>query len=122
MHAQATQLGVLSGFGFTAVYALTGLVAGSVADAVHRPQLIAAGMCLWSALTALSGLARSFVGLLLPRLSTSHTQTPAEASARLGLGPPCPYLAQGPRRRRVASGFSQQPRPLSACPYIPITS
>lgn len=64
----ATQLGILTGFGFTTIYALMGLVSGGVADSVNRPRLIAVGMCLWSTLTAASGLATNFLGLLLPRI------------------------------------------------------
>ena len=64
----ATQLGVLTGFGFTTIYAFMGIISGSIADAVHRPRLIAVGMCLWSALTAVSGCATGFYGLLFPRV------------------------------------------------------
>ena len=64
----ATQLGILTGFGFTTIYAFMGIISGSIADAVHRPRLIAVGMCLWSVLTAVSGFAQGFIGLLLPRV------------------------------------------------------
>lgn len=37
-----------------------GLFAGSLADRLHRPRLIAAGVILWSVLTAATGAARSF--------------------------------------------------------------
>ena len=45
-----------------------GLFMGILADKFHRPKLIALGVGLWSALTAISGAARGFVGLLLPRM------------------------------------------------------
>ena len=41
---------------------------GVLADRVNRTRLIAAGLALWSALTALSGMAKGFVSLAIPRL------------------------------------------------------
>lgn len=54
------QFGLLTGFAFTLFYAVFGLFAGSLADRLHRPRLIAAGVILWSVLTAATGAARSF--------------------------------------------------------------
>jgi MFS family permease len=62
-----TQFGLLTGFAFIIFYAVMGLFMGALADRVHRPRLIAAGLALWSALTALSGYARSFAMLAIPR-------------------------------------------------------
>ena len=42
-------------------------MAGALADRFHRPRLVAAGLTLWSGLTALSGAARGFVSLAIPR-------------------------------------------------------
>ena len=63
-----TQFGILTGFGFLFFYSIMGLFMGILADKFHRPKLIALGVGLWSALTAISGAARGFVGLLLPRM------------------------------------------------------
>jgi MFS family permease len=49
-------------------YAVFGLFAGSLADRTHRPRLIAAGLALWSGLTAVTGAATSFVHAALARL------------------------------------------------------
>ena len=68
LHLTATHLGILTGFAFMTCYAFAGIISGSVADVAHRPRLIAAGMLLWSLLTAVSGFAHGFVGLLLPRI------------------------------------------------------
>jgi len=62
------QFGLLTGFNFLIFYAAMGLFAGALADRAHRPRLIAAGIALWSALTAVSGAARSFFTLALPRM------------------------------------------------------
>lgn len=63
-----TQFGLLTGFAFIVFYVVMGLFMGVLADLVHRPRLIAVGLTLWSALTAISGAARGFVSLALPRM------------------------------------------------------
>ena len=63
-----TQFGILTGFGFLFFYSIMGLFMGILADKVHRSKLIAIGVALWSCLTALSGAARGFTGLLIPRM------------------------------------------------------
>jgi MFS family permease len=63
-----TQFGLLTGFAFIIFYATMGLFMGALADTVHRPRLIAAGLAVWSALTAASGAARGFLTLALPRM------------------------------------------------------
>jgi predicted MFS family arabinose efflux permease len=45
-----------------------GLFAGSLADRLHRPRLIAVGLALWSGLTAATGAATTFVHAALARL------------------------------------------------------
>ena len=45
-----------------------GVFMGALADMVNRTRLIAAGLALWSALTALSGAARGFWTLAAPRM------------------------------------------------------
>jgi MFS family permease len=45
-----------------------GLFMGALADMVNRPRLVAAGLALWSLLTAASGLAKGFVSLAIPRM------------------------------------------------------
>ncbi len=62
------QFGLLTGIVFTAVYTIFGLFLGSLADRVHRPRLIAAGLALWSALTALTGFTRNFLQMALARM------------------------------------------------------
>ena len=63
-----TQFGWLTGFAFIVFYSVMGLFAGALADLTHRPRLVAAALTLWSALTAVSGAARGFVSLLVPRM------------------------------------------------------
>jgi predicted MFS family arabinose efflux permease len=77
------QIGLLTGFGFVFFYTLVGLFLGMAADRFRRFPLIAAGLALWSAMTALSGFARSFLQLALPRIFVGvgeATLTPAAIS------------------------------------------
>jgi MFS family permease len=63
-----TEFGLLTGLVFIFFYSFMGLFMGALADMVNRTRLIAAGLALWSVLTALSGMARGFVSLALPRM------------------------------------------------------
>lgn len=77
------QFGLLTGFWFTVFYTLYGMFAGGLADRYHRPRIIALGLVIWSALTALTGLARSFALLAGLRALIGMSEamlTPAAAS------------------------------------------
>jgi MFS transporter, Spinster family, sphingosine-1-phosphate transporter len=85
------QIGLLTGFGFVFFYTFVGLFLGMAADRFRRLPLIAAGVGLWSAMTALSGLARSFVALAIPRVFVGigeATLTPAALSMLSDSFPP----------------------------------
>ena len=62
-----TEYGLLTGFVFLIFYSVMGLFMGALADNVNRVKLIAGALAVWSALTALSGLARGFVSIAVPR-------------------------------------------------------
>lgn len=77
------QIGLLAGFSFVVFYSLMGLALGAAADRVSRPRLMAAGLALWSLMTAVSGMARSFMQLAVPRALVGigeATLTPAALS------------------------------------------
>lgn len=61
------QLGFLLGTSFAVFYAIFGIPLGRVADLGHRRNLVATGLALWSSMTALSALARSFWSLSIFR-------------------------------------------------------
>ena len=63
-----TQFGLLTGLFFIVFYSVMGLFLGSLADRVNRTRLIAAGLAAWSLLTAISGLARGFWSMAVPRM------------------------------------------------------
>ena len=76
----SAQVGLLYGYAFILCFILAGAVLGPLADRVHRPRLIAAGLAVWSLFTALSGLAHSFVQLAGARIMVGigeATLTPA---------------------------------------------
>jgi MFS transporter, Spinster family, sphingosine-1-phosphate transporter len=77
------QIGLLTGFGFVFFYTFVGLFLGMAADRFKRLPLIAAGVGLWSAMTAVSGAARTFMQLAIPRIFVGigeATLTPASIS------------------------------------------
>ena len=54
------QLGVISGFAFAALYATLGIPIARMADRGRRVDIIAGAVALWSAMTAVCGLAQNF--------------------------------------------------------------
>lgn len=63
-----TQLGLLAGFAFAIFYATLGLPVARLADRGNRINIIAIALTLWSAMTAVCGLAQNFTQLLLARI------------------------------------------------------
>ena len=63
-----TQLGLLAGFAFAIFYATLGLPVARWADRGNRVNIIGIALALWSAMTAVCGLAQNFVQLLLARI------------------------------------------------------
>jgi MFS transporter, Spinster family, sphingosine-1-phosphate transporter len=66
LHPSDAQLGLL-GTAFLIVYTLTAPLFGRLGDTGRRPRALAAGVALWSAATALGGLAWSYASLFLTR-------------------------------------------------------
>ena len=63
-----TQFGFLTSLAFIFFYSIMGLFMGVLADMVNRPKLIAFGVVLWSAFTALTGNAKGFISMAIPRM------------------------------------------------------
>lgn len=63
-----TELGLLTGTAFGIFYSVLGVPIGRLADRWNRVNVISVSLFLWSLLTALSGLAQSYVQLFLLRL------------------------------------------------------
>jgi MFS family permease len=83
LHLTRSQIGLLVGFAFVVFYTLVGMVLGVAADRWSRRTIIAWGLALWSVMTAISGSARSFLHLAVPRVFVGvgeATLTPAALS------------------------------------------
>ena len=65
-----TQIGLMTGLAFALFYTVLGIPIARFADrqTTSRPRLIATALALWSAMTALCGLAQNFWQLLLARI------------------------------------------------------
>lgn len=70
-----TQLGLISGLAFSAIYSVAGLAVARWADIGNRRSIIAAALAAWSALTALCGLATSFLQLLIARMGVGVAES-----------------------------------------------
>ena len=101
------QIGLLAGFGFVFFYTFVGLFLGVAADRFKRFPLIGIGLALWSAMTALSGWARSFLQLALPRIFVGVGEATLTPAALSMLGDAFP-----PRRLGLAIGVYYSGIPL----------
>jgi len=63
-----SELGFISGFAFTLFYAAMGIPIGRLADRHPRRLVIAGSLAVWSAMTALCGLAQGFFQLAAARI------------------------------------------------------
>ncbi len=90
-----TQFGLLVGLVFIFFYAVMGLFMGALADRVNRTRLIAAGLALWSGLTALSGMAQGFLSMALPRMFIGVGESILTPAAMSLLGDRFPSKWQG---------------------------
>ena len=93
-----TALGLL-GTVFTLLYAVVGLPLGRLSDRKERRSILAAGVFLWSLLTAASGMAQSFVQLIVARLGVGVGEATCSPASTSLLGDMFPA---GLRARAVA--------------------
>ena len=63
-----TEFGLLTGVIFIFFYVVSGLFVGTLADRYNRTKIIGVGVIVWSVFTAISGLAKNFITLAIPRL------------------------------------------------------
>ncbi len=80
-----TQVGLL-GSAFIWIYAIVGVPLGAVADRWSRKRLLAGGMVIWSALTALAALVTTFPMLLFSRLGVGVGEAVAAPTATSWIG------------------------------------
>ncbi len=75
------QIGFLYGTAFAVFYAVFGIPLGRLADVWNRRSLISVGLAVWSTMTALSGLARSFPQLAAARIGVGIGEASATPAA-----------------------------------------
>lgn len=76
-----TQFSLLHGFAFAIFYTLMGLPLGRLADRANRKQIISVGIFLWSLLTAVCGLAKTFTHLFIARIGVGIGEAALSPSA-----------------------------------------
>lgn len=86
-----TQLGLLTGLAFAALYVFSAIPISRIADRSSRKIVIIAAMMVWSIMTAMSAFASSFIMLLLCRMGVAVGEAgsvPATHSTLADLYPP----------------------------------
>jgi MFS family permease len=102
-HLSDTQLGLLSGFGFAALYAFAALPVARWSDRGNRRTIITLTLAGWSVMTMVCGLAQSFWQLVGARLGVAVTEP--------GAAPPAHSLIVDyfpPERRAMAVAILTQ--------------
>lgn len=97
-----THLGVVSGLAFAMLYASCGIPLARWADRGSRKWLLALCLAVWSAMTALTGLARNFVELFAARMAVGVGEAGCVPAAHSMIGDMVP-----PERRAFAVGIFQ---------------
>jgi MFS family permease len=81
LHLSDTEMGLLIGLPFAVFYSLLGLPIARLADRSSRRNIIAAGVAIWSIMTAVCGLAGSFWRLLAARIGVGVGEATLQAPA-----------------------------------------
>jgi predicted MFS family arabinose efflux permease len=105
--ASDAAMGILTGFAFAIFYTVAGIPVARLADLWLRRSVIAIGLAVWSAMTALTGLSRSFTELTLARIGVGIGEA--------GGTPPSHALLSDyfpPERRATALGIFSLGVPL----------
>ncbi len=91
LNLKDSDLGLLSGIGFAAVYATLGIPVAMWADRGVRRDIVALSLAVWSFMTVLSGFAQTYTHLLLARMGVGVGEaggTPPATSMISDLYPP----------------------------------
>lgn len=106
-----TQIGLMTGLAFALFYTVLGLPIARYADrpGTNRGRLIAAALAVWSAMTALCGLAQNFAQLLLARIGVGVGEAGCTPAAHSLIADRVP-----PERRASAMAFYALGIPLGS--------
>lgn len=86
-----TELGILTGGAFAIVYTIAGFPLGYISDKGARRYVLGGTLIVWSAMTAVSGLARNYWQLLFARMGVGVGEAgslPASMAAIADIYPP----------------------------------
>jgi MFS family permease len=97
LHVTDTHVSLLMGASFAVLYSVLGIPVGRLADRRSRRLILAGGIALWSAMTALCGLAQTYTQLLLFRVGVGVGEATLGPAAISLIGD-----SFGPGRRSVA--------------------
>lgn len=86
LHLTDTQIGLLSGFAFAALYAVLGLPLARLADKRSRTRILSACVAIWSLMTAACGFSTNFVQLFFARVGVGVGEAGCVPSAHSLLG------------------------------------
>lgn len=81
-----TQMGLITGFAFALLYAVVGIPVARIADRHSRVTLMTICLTVWSAMTAVTGLARNFLELFLARMAVGLGEAGCTPAAHSILG------------------------------------
>lgn len=81
LHLSDVQMSLIMGFAFTFFYAILGLPVARLVDRHNRKRIMAIGIAIWSAMTALCGFAGSFWQLFMARVGAGVGETTSGPSA-----------------------------------------
>jgi MFS family permease len=100
LHITDSQVGLLQGLLFAAIYVVAGLPAGRLADTVSRRNVIVGAIALWSAATVWCGYAATFGTLIIARMFVAAAEAALAPAATSMLADYFP-----PERRGLAIGI-----------------
>ncbi|MCB2108524.1 MAG: MFS transporter, partial [Rhodobacteraceae bacterium] len=109
LHLSDTELGFITGLAFALFYSVMGIPIGRAGDVFSRRNVIAFCIALWSAMTAVSGLATNFVQMAAARFGVGFGEAGLTPGAHSLISDVFP-----PGRRATAMGFYSMGIPLGS--------
>jgi predicted MFS family arabinose efflux permease len=95
LHLSDTQLGIITGFGFSLVYSLAALPIARIVDYGPRKALLSAFVGAWSAATMLASMATGFISLASARLVVAAAESGCSPTAYSLIADSFPYRFRG---------------------------
>jgi len=100
LHLSDSQLGLMGGLAFALFYTFLGIPVARLADRVNRTTIMTAALALWSLMTAVCGLTRSFAQLFLARVGVGVGEAGGVTPAYSLI---CDYFPPGERARALSA-------------------